>query len=103
MPDGRRAYHLRQTSSRDDVAGVYEAVQVARALLYLLPHVVVAVEVEDVGNEIKGILIVLDFGVQPRQVEAIGEVLFVDFAEVLVAARGYELFQMVSKKGQGSM
>lgn len=57
-----------------------------RRLLYLLSHVVVAVKVEDVCYEIKRILVVLNFGVQAREVEAIGEVLFVDFTKVFVAS-----------------
>ena len=36
-------------------------------------------------------LIVLDFCVQAGQVEAIGEVLLVDLAEVLVPSRRYKL------------
>lgn len=68
----------------------------ARRLLDLLPHVVVAVEVEDIGDKIERILVVLDFGVQAREIEAVGQVLFVDLAEVLVAPRGYKL-QCISR------
>lgn len=62
-----------------------------RRFLNLLAHLVVAVEVEDIGDEVEGILVVLDLGVEASEVEAVGEVLFVDFAEVLVAAGRYEL------------
>ena len=31
-------------------------------------------------------MVVLDFGVEARQVETVGEILFVDLAEVLVAS-----------------
>ena len=55
-------------------------------LLDLLPHVIVAVEVENVGHKIKGILIVLNLGVQPCKVEAVGKVLFINLAEVLVSS-----------------
>lgn len=58
----------------------------AGRLLYGLSHVIVAVEVEDVGDEIEGVLVVLNFRVEASQVEAIGEIVLVDFAEVLVAA-----------------
>lgn len=58
----------------------------AGRLLYGLPHVVVAVEVEDVCDKIEGILVVLNFRVKAGQVEAIGEIVLVDLAEVLVAA-----------------
>lgn len=77
-------YHFRQPSCCHYVARVYQAVQVPRRLLNLLAHLIVAVEVEDVGDEVEGILVVLDLGVQPREVEAVGQVLFVDLAEVLV-------------------
>lgn len=64
-----------------------QAVQVSRRLLNGLPHIIVAVEIENVGDEIERILIVLHLGVQPRQVEAVSEVVLVDLAKVLVAAR----------------
>jgi hypothetical protein len=57
---------------------------VSRRLLYLFPHIIVAVEIEDVGYEVERILVVLDFGVEARKIEAVGEVLLVNFAEVFV-------------------
>lgn len=56
-----------------------------RRLLYLFPHVIVAVKVEDVGHEVKRILVVLHFGVEAGKVEPIGQVFFVDLAEVFVS------------------
>jgi hypothetical protein len=58
----------------------------AGRLLNLLAHIIVAVKVEDVGHEVERILVVLNFGVQTRQIEAIRQVLLVDFAKVLVAS-----------------
>lgn len=57
-----------------------------RRLLNLFAHIIVAVKVEDVGYEVQGILVVLDFGVQAREVEAVGEVFFVNLAKVLVSS-----------------
>lgn len=57
-----------------------------RRLFYLFPHVIVAVKVEDVGDEVKRILVVLHFGVEAGKVEAVGEVFFVYFAEVFVSS-----------------
>lgn len=57
-----------------------------RRLLYLFPHIIVAVKVEDVCYEVEGILVVLDFRVKASEVEAVGEIFFVDFAEVFVAS-----------------
>ena len=79
-------YHLCQTPSRDNVSSVDKAVKVAGRLLDGLAHVIVAVEIEDVCDQVERILIVLDFGVKTRQVESICKVLFVDLAEVLVAS-----------------
>jgi hypothetical protein len=53
-------------------------------LLDLFPHIIIAVEVEHVRYKIECILVVLNFGVQTRKIEAIGEVLFVNLAEVFV-------------------
>lgn len=58
---------------------------------YRLAHLVVAVEIEDVGHQVQRILVVLDLGVEARQVEAVRQILLVDLAEVLVAAGRDEL------------
>ena len=60
-------------------------------LLDRLAHVVFAVEVEHVGDEVQRVLVVVHFRVETCQVEPIGDVFFVDFAEVFVPARGDEL------------
>jgi hypothetical protein len=88
---GGEWYHFGQPSRCHDVARVHQAVQVAGRLLNLLAHLIVAVKVEDVGDKVEGVLVVLNLGVQPRQIEAIGKVLFVDLAEVLVPPRRYKL------------
>jgi hypothetical protein len=58
----------------------------AGRLLNLLAHIIVAIKVEDVGHEVERILVVLNFGIQTRQIEAIRQVLLVDLAKVLVAS-----------------
>jgi hypothetical protein len=70
---------------------MYEAVEVARRLLNRLPHLVVTIQVEDICDEVEGILIVLNFGVQAGEVEPVCQVILVDFAKVLVPARRNEL------------
>jgi hypothetical protein len=65
---------------------MYQAIQVPCRLLYLFPHIIVAIKVEHVGYEVERILVVLNFGVEAREVEAVGEILFVDLAKVLVAS-----------------
>ena len=54
-------------------------------------HVVFAVEVEDISDEVEGVLVVVDFGVEAGEVEAVCEVFLIDFAEVFVATGGDEL------------
>jgi hypothetical protein len=54
-------------------------------------HFILAVEVEDIVDKIEGVLVVVNFGVQAGEVEAVGQVFFVDLTKVLVAARGDEL------------
>ena len=70
---------------------MYQAVEVAGGLLDGLAHVVVAVEIEDVGDQVERVLVVLNFVVQAGQVEAVGQVVLVDLAEILIAAGGDEL------------
>ena len=53
--------------------------------LNLFPHLIVAVEVEHVGDQVERVLVVLYFGVQAREVEAISKVLLVDLAEIFVS------------------
>ena len=77
--------HLGEAAGRDDVACVDEAVEVAGGLLNRLAHVVFAVEVEDVGDQVQGVLVVVDLCVQAGEVETVGDVFFVDLTEVLVA------------------
>ncbi len=68
-----------------------QTVEVSRRLFNLLAHVIVAVQVKDVRDQIKGILVVLDVGVEACQVEAVREVVFVNFAKVFIAAGRYKL------------
>lgn len=74
-----------------------KAVKMAGRLLDGLAHVIVAVEVEDVGDQVERILVVLDFCVQARKVEPICEVLLVDLAEVLVTSGGNELPEVIAR------
>ena len=82
---GDQACHLRQTSGRYNVPRVDQAVQVAGAAFDLLAHVVVDFHIEDIGDEIEGMLVVVDVRVKAGEVEAVGEIVFVDLAEVFVA------------------
>ena len=80
------SHHLLQTTSSSYITSVHQSVQVTSRLLDLLTHIVIAVEVEDISNQVQSMLIVLDVRVETCEVEAIGEVVFVNFTEVLVAS-----------------
>jgi hypothetical protein len=85
------SYHLCKTSSRHNVAGMHKTVEMSGTLLNLLAHVIIDLHVKDIGHQIQRILVVLDFSVKASQVEAVGEIVFVDFAVILIAARRDEL------------
>jgi len=74
---------------------MYEAVQLPGRVLYLISELVVAVHVEDVGDEVEGILVVADLEIEACEVEAVGEIIFVDLTEVLVALGGEELGEAI--------
>jgi len=65
---------------------VDEAVKVSRAFFYLLSHSIIHFDVEDVCDEVQRILVILHLCIQACQVEAIRQVVFIDFAKVLIAA-----------------
>jgi hypothetical protein len=43
-----------------------QAVEMPSRLLNLLPHILIAVKVEDISDKIKGVLVVLDVGIESR-------------------------------------
>lgn len=51
---------------------MHQAVEVPCRFLDLLSHVIVDLHIEYIGDEIQGVLIVLDFRIEARQVEAVG-------------------------------
>ena len=59
--------------------------------LDLFSHIIVTVQVKDVGDEIKSVLVILDICIEPSKVESVCEVVFVDLAEVFIASRRDEL------------
>ena len=79
-------YHFRQASGRDNVPRMHQPVQMPCRLLDGFAHLIVAIQVEDIGDKVEGILVVLNLGVEARQVEAVGQVVFVNLAKVLVAS-----------------
>ena len=61
-------------------------------LLDLLSHIIVTVQVKYISDEIKSVLIILDISIEPSKIEAVCEIVFIDFAEVFVASRRDELY-----------
>ena len=57
----------------------------AGRLFNLRTHVIVTFNVKHVGDEIKCMVVVLDFYIEAGEIEAIGEVVFINFAKVFVA------------------
>lgn len=80
-------YHFCQTPGCDDITSMNQSIQVSSRLLNCLPHVIVAVKIEDVGDQVESILVVLNVGIEACQVESVGKVVFVDLAKVLIASR----------------
>ncbi len=70
---------------------MYQSIQVPCGRFDVLSHVILAVEVEDIGHQVQSILVVLNFSVEPGEVESVRQVLLVNLAKVLVAARRDEL------------
>lgn len=68
-----------------------QTVEMPCGLLDLLPHIVIAVQVEDISDKVKSVLIVLDVRIETSKVEAIREIVLVDLAEVLVSSGRDEL------------
>ena len=62
-----------------------QTVQMAGRLLDRFAHVIFAIQVKDVCDEVESVLVVLDFGVEASEVESVCEVLFVYFTEVLIS------------------
>jgi hypothetical protein len=60
-------------------------------LLNGFPHLIVAVQIEDISDEVQRVLVILYLRVEARQVETIGEVVLVNLTKVLIASRGDEL------------
>ena len=89
------AYHLCQPSRGDHVPRMHQAIKMPGTLLDLLAHILVDFHVEDIGHEIQSILVVLHFRIEACEVEAVREVVLVNFAEVFIAAGGYELHTML--------
>jgi hypothetical protein len=65
---------------------MHESVEMSGALLYLLTHFIVHFHVEDICYKVESVLVVLHFRVESSQIESVRKVVFVDFAEVFVAA-----------------
>ncbi len=76
---------------------MHETVQMPRCFLNLLSHIVVHLHIEDIGHEVKRVLVVLDLRVKAGQVEAVRKVVFVDLAEVLISSGRYELIRWLAR------
>lgn len=73
-----------------------QTVEMPCRLLDLLSHIVIAVQVEDIGDKVKSVLIILDIRVEPSKVEAVREIVLVNFAEIFVSSGRDELHVYLS-------
>ena len=62
-------------------------------LLNLVTHIIITVEIKDVSDKIKSVLVVLNVCIESRQVEPVCKVVFINFAIVLITSRRDELFR----------
>ena len=67
----KRTYHLLQPPRCNDVARMHETVEVAGRFLNRFAHVIFTVKIEDVRDEVESILVVLNFGIEAREIEAV--------------------------------
>lgn len=52
----------------------------------MVSSIIVAFQVEYICDQVEGILVVLDLCIEAGEIETVGEVFFIYFAEVFVAA-----------------
>ena len=88
---GALSYHFCKTSCCSNIPCVNQTVEMPGRFFDLLPHVIVTVEVEDIGDKVESVLVVLNISVESRQIEAVCEVVFVNLTVVFVAPRRNEL------------
>ena len=55
--------------------------------LNLFSHIIVTIQVEDISDEVKSVLIILDIRIESSQVEAVREIVFVNLAEIFISSR----------------
>lgn len=82
--------HLGQASCGDDITSMYQAVEEFSLCFYRITDRVGKIIFEGIGDEIECLWIVLNFCVETGEIETIEDVVFVDFAKVLVAFGGEE-------------
>ena len=95
--------HFGESSRCEEEAGMDETVQVSCGSLNLVPErrlkvLVIVVCVEGVRNELIGLLVVRDLGIQPSEIKTVGNVLLVNFTKELVALEREEPLPPVSRR-----
>lgn len=64
-----------------------KTVEMSSRFFNLFPHLIVAVQVENIRHQIESILVVLHLSVEASEVETVGKIIFIDFAKILITAR----------------
>lgn len=63
-----------------------QAIKMPCRVFDVVSSIIVAFQVEYICDQVEGILVVLDLCIEAGEIETVGEVFFIYFAEVFVAA-----------------
>lgn len=68
-----------------------EAVEVTGRAFNFLTHLVIAIVIKDVSDQVQSVLVMLNVDIETCKIEAVGDIVFVDLAKVFVATGCNEL------------
>lgn len=64
-----------------------QPIQMSCRFLNRLSHIIFAIQVEYIRDEVQSMLIVVDFGLKPSEVETVGQIFFIYLAKVFISSR----------------
>src|SRR5690606_2024445 len=81
----RKTHHLAQAPTGNDISRMHQTVKMPCTLVDLFPHFILAIHIKNIRHKIQRMVVVENFVLQAREVEAVRQILFVNLAEVFVA------------------
>lgn len=84
-------YHFCESPGSHHITGMDKTIEMSCGFFDGFTHLIVAVEVKDIGDKIERILVILHFCIQAGEVETVCKVVFIDLAEVFIAPGRYKL------------